>query len=142
MSRSPSPRKRPASRVQAASAPLGDIPPAAGQSLVSWPSLPTPDAFGLSTAPATGVRAAPVFDGRRRGVPPLAPPSISTGGRGVSPDAFEELERINSQALRLHLSQQALEASVIRARDKRVGWDLIGQAVGLSGEGARSRWGR
>lgn len=135
-------RNSPRARNRVSKSAPAAVAPSSGQAVEVWPSLPPASAFGLPDTAPLLPRGARPFDGRRRGVPPMAPPSVSTRGRGVSPAGFDSLERINSQARRLEIAHMGLEAAVIRARENHVGWDLIGQAVGLSGEGARSRWGR
>lgn len=70
----------------------------------------------------------------------FAPPEPATLRR-LGPAQRDDVELLQEHGLALVRMQQHLDELVERARDSGVSWNLIGWSLGITGEGARQRWG-
>jgi hypothetical protein len=76
---------------------------------------------------------------RRTGGPPAGPPGPEVGSSSVEPvGALEALRRAAASRDR---AQRRLDDCVADARGDGVSWVAVGGLVGMTGEGARKRYG-
>jgi hypothetical protein len=69
--------------------------------------------------------------------------SVIEARRPSSPDTRSAaVDRVVRSSVRVDRARGHLAEAVAAARGVGVTWPVIGQAVGLTGEGARARWGR
>ena len=53
----------------------------------------------------------------------------------------ESIDKLSCAAANLRSSTEALDRAVKDARERRLSWNHIGRAVGISRQAARQRWG-
>ncbi len=76
-----------------------------------------------------------VEDGTRRAV------MLPARAKRLHPENLELLIELQHTAARIAEDQQSAERLAEVLREGRVSWSLIGWAAGITGEGARQRWG-
>lgn len=66
---------------------------------------------------------------------------LPASARRLSGDALEAYADLMKHALEVAAREEFMSSLVLELREYGVSWNLVGTAVGLTGEGARQRYG-